>query len=207
MKKLAIGLVVALLGAAVFLYMGQRERVQAAEVEAARIAVLLEQAQEEAAIRQAEADSLARELVLLEEIRAQEIAEAEARARAEEARADELEEAIGELLPPEIVDAQVREQVMAAVGEIRDTYERRLADQVVILHRTESSLATSMQEALELRQSNTSLHEANALLALQVVAWKTAAQPSFFGRLRKESGLLSGALTLGVGIGAWVRGG
>ena len=207
MKKLAIGLVVALLGAAVFLYMGQRERAQAAEVEAARIGVLLEQAEAEASAKEAKADSLARELVLLEEIRAREIAEAEARAREEAARADELEEAIGNLLPPEIVDAQVREQVLLAVGELRTTYERRLEDQVVVLRRTESSLATSMEEADSLRDANTSLHEANALLALQVEAWRTAAQPSFFGRLRKESGLLSGALTLGVGIGAWVRGG
>lgn len=198
MKKVLIGAALLGIGALIYLYLGQVERVKAAEIEAARLEVERVALVEEAERIQFQADSVKAVLDSLEVVRTQEKAEAAARALELAARADEMEAAISGLLPPEIVDTRVRDQVMLAVAEIRGTYETRLNNQAAILRSTELSLDTALREGRLEREVNENLAVQITLLEEERDAWKVAAQPTFFGRLKSESGLLSGALTLGV---------
>lgn len=207
MKKVLWGVGVVFVVSLAFLLVQGLQRIQAAEVEAAVLIVQRDSAQAQAERAQLQADLLAEEFAALEAERDSVKAAAEARAAVEAARADELEEAISGLLPPEVIDAAVANQVMAAVAEIRVSYELRLADKDTIIRRGETSLTRSRAQVERVNRVNASLREALAFETARADRWEIAAQPlGLLGNLKSNTGLLSGALALGIGIGAVVGG-
>jgi len=154
----------------------------AAEMEAAQDSALAL-----AGRAQAEADSVAALLDSLETLRAEEKAAAARRAAVLRARADSLEGAIGALMPPETVAVEIREAVMSAVGELRQTYEVRITDLTVLLASTEASLAGAVELAETRERVNASLRTAFDAMEAERDLWKGIAQPGLLTRLKRDA--------------------
>jgi len=178
------------LGAALLLgWDARKHRQQAAEAEA-HAAVLVaaqDSALAAASVAQAEADSVAAVLDSLEVVRAEERAAAVRRAAALQARADSLAHAIGDLMPPDLVDREIAEAVMDAVGELRQTYEAQIADLTSLLTSTELSLDTAIEEADLERRVNADLRVAFGALEKECDLWRGIAQPGLLKRIRRDA--------------------
>jgi hypothetical protein len=180
-----------------------RQHVDIREAEA-RAAVLVAQqdsALAEAALAEARADSVALVLDSLEAVRAEEKAAAARRAALLRARADSLQQAIGDMLPPDVVDVEVAEAVMYAVTEIREGYETQLTDLANVLISTELSLDTAMEQAWEWEQVNANLRAAFRSLEEERDMWRAVGQPNLLARLKRDAPGMAIAAGLGYLIG------
>ena len=164
----------------------------AAEMEAAQDSALAL-----AGRAQAEADSVAAVLDSLETVRAEEKAAAARRAAVLRARADSLEGAIGALMPPETVAVEIREAVMDAVGELRQTYEVQITDLTALLASTEASLAEAVELAETRARVNVNLRDAFDAMEAERDLWKGIAQPGLLTRLKRDAPKVAIAYVLG----------
>ena len=164
----------------------------AAEMEAAQDSALAL-----AGRAQAEADSVAAVLDSLEAVRAEEKAAAARRAAVLRARADSLEGAIGALMPPETVAVEIREAVMSAVGELRQTYEVQITDLTALLASTEASLAEAVELAEARERVSANLRTAFDAMEAERDLWKGVAQPGLLTRLKRDAPKVAIAYVLG----------
>ena len=169
---------------------------QAAELVARQDSLLAE-----AARIQLGADSMAAVLDSLEAIRTQEKEAAARRAAALRERADSLEGAIGELMPPETVAIEIREAVMDAVREIRMADDERINDLTNLLASTEASLAQAQALSESRALVNANLRAAFATLETERDLWKEAAQPGLWGRVKRDAP--GWAISAGISIIGW----
>jgi len=169
--------------------------------EALALAAEMEAAQDSALAlagrAQAEADSVAALLDSLEAVRAEEKAVAARRAAVLRERADSLEGAIGALMPPETVAVEVREAVMSAVGELRQTYEVQITDLTALLASTEHSLDVAVEEADLARRVNANLRTAFDAMEAERDLWRGVAQPGLLTRLKRDAPKVAIAYGLG----------
>ena len=170
-------------------------------LEALALAAEMEAAQDSALARagraQAEADSVAAVLDSLETVRAEEKAAATRRAAVLRARADSLEGAIGALMPPELVAVEIREAVMGAVGELRQTYEVQITDLTNLLASTETSLAEAVELAEARERVNVNLRTAFDAMEAERDLWKGVAQPGLLTLLKRDAPKVAIAYGLG----------
>ena len=179
----------------------QRQLVAEVTAQAAVLVARQDSLKAEAERVQVEADSMATVLDSLEVIRAQEKEAAVRRAGALRERADSLEEEIGGLMPPETVAIEIREAVMDAVREIRMADDERIADLTNLLASTERSLERSQEQTERVNMVNTNLREALTVTEAERDLWKGVAQPSFFGRLKRDAP--GWAISAGIAIVGW----
>jgi hypothetical protein len=184
----------------------QREAFKEVERAAAVFIAQRDSAVADAIAAQKTADSLAFVTDSLEAVRAEEKEAAARRAEALAARADELTEQIAFLLPPEVVAVEVQEAVIAAVQEIRNTYEERITDLNNLLLLSDETIEKLQSAAVVRERVNASLHRALAAEVQRGDLLDAALHPGFLGGLWKEKGPLSAALTLGVVAGAALGG-
>ena len=192
------------LGAALLLgWDAWKHRQLAAEVaaQAAELVARQDSLKNEARRLQNEADSTALVLDSLEAMRAQEKAAATRRAAALRERADSLEETIGELMPPNVVAIEIREAVMDAVREIRMADDERIADLTNLLASTELSLERSQEVSARKDRIIENWGRAFAAMETERDLWKGTAQPSFFGRLKRDAP--GWAISAGITIIGW----
>lgn len=121
-------------------------------------------------------------------------------------RVDSLQVSVGDLLPPEIVDASVREQVEAKVQEIRDSYETQITNVTVLLSSTREALDKATERALLQEGISSDLREAYQRMEMDRNLWRGAAAPGWWDRLQKNASLVGGAVGAGIIIGALVSG-
>jgi len=178
-----------------------RQQVAEARAEAAVLVARQDSAKAEAALAQAKADSVTAVLDSLEAVRTREKAAAARRAAALLERADSLEGAIGEMMPPDLVDREIAEAVMDAVREIRMADDERIANLTNLLASTEASLAESVAASLLKDDVNAHLRESLAISGQQTQVWKSVAQPSLFGRLKRDAP--GWAISAGIAIVGW----
>ena len=174
-----------------------RQQVAEAEAHATVLVAAQDSALVAASVAQAEADSVAAVLDSLEALRVEEKAAASRRAAILSARADSLESAIGELMPADVVAVEIREAVMSAVGELRQTYEVQITDLTHLLASTEASLAEAVELAEARALVNVNLRTAIGALEDERDLWRTVAQPGFLTRLKRDAPKVAIAYGLG----------
>jgi len=174
----------------------QHARADGARVEAARLEIERDSVMAEVGRARSRADSAAMVTDSLEALRALERADAERRAWIQAQKADSLEAAITDLLPPDQVDAEVRQAVALAVGELRETYEVRLVAVHDLLRLSDETIETLQHQVLQEQAIQTGLRQALGLMEGERDAWRRAAEPSFFGRLKSNAGILGGVMAV-----------
>jgi septal ring factor EnvC (AmiA/AmiB activator) len=137
----------------------------------------------------------------LEAVRLEEKRELEAQIRVLRRRADSITAFIGDLMPVNLVDIEIREAVMSAVADLNQTHEeekQELRHQLVL---SEEEIEQLQINALRHQQANESLRRSLNLANQQISVMENALDTGFFDFLWKQKGPLSAALGLGVLIG------
>lgn len=197
-KQILIGILVAGVLGLGWMAWQQHLRIQEAREEAARLEVERDLALAQADSAQAEADSIAREAARLDSLRLAEKERVERRNRALNRQADSLTTAIGELMPPELVDIEIAEAVQDAVMDLNMAHEEEVTNLTNLLSMTEVTLERIRTQSERQAQVNASLRRALAIETERADTWERAASPDFLGRLKGNSGLLTGAAAVGV---------
>ena len=190
-------LIVAALLALGWLARDSRLRAAEARAEIAALQLDLDAAKAQATADSLRADSLALETVRLDSLRS--VSEAEARARAQRLarQADSLSRRVSELLE----GTEAAEEVTALLGEIRASYEARIADlEGVILQGRRIEQALQAQVAAE-QEVALSLRSALALAEQQRDRCMDAMSPGLLARIRANVGPLAGAVVIGLVVG------
>jgi len=180
-------------------WLARDSRLRAAEARAeiAALQLDLDAAKAQATADSLRADSLALETVRLDSLRS--VSEAEARARAQRLarQADSLSRRVSELLE----GTEAAEEVTALLGEIRASYEARIADlEGVILQGRRIEQALQAQVAAE-QEVALSLRSALALAEQQRDRCMDAMSPGLLARIRANVGPLAGAVVIGLVVG------
>jgi len=151
--------------------------------------------------RQAEADSAKAAADSLDALRIAERAAARERMRILSERADSLVGAIGALMPPNVVQIEIREAVLDAVQDLRATYEMRIADLENVLALTDSTLARVREQAEIQERIAFDLRAALANAESETELWKAAADRGFLDRLKSDLPKEAAAFAIGWFIG------
>jgi hypothetical protein len=186
-------------------FVAQWKAREAAAAEAAKFQEEKEAALEDARIAEIRADSIARALDSIDALRQAEKEEQERRAAILRARANALTDSISEMLPPEVVDAEVHDAVMEAITRKDAIHEEEVQDLRNLLIMTENTLErsrrsfTDYQEAAQRAQE--SLRRALAASEAETQVWKDAANPSFGMRLKKDALTYGGVALVFLSLG------
>jgi len=207
LKHILVGVLLALVFALGLMVWNQAKRAQAAEVRAAALAVERDAAETRAREAEQEALRAAREAERLEAERQVQEAEVRRREARLRRRADSLAAVIPELIPPGQAHDETVAAVNRAVGQLRDTYERRLQDQAVLLRLSDETVAALKAEVAAHERANAGLREALALAQSETDEWRQAAHPGVLSRIRDNAGLLLGAVGLTAVLTAAATGG
>jgi len=175
----------------------QSVRAAAARAEAAALEAQRDSIMADVGKAVLKADSAQEVLDSLEAVRLREKAVSEAQAMRLQAQADSLQQHIGELMPPELVDREVAEAVMGAVQEIRLAHAQEVDQLTGQLMRTENLLAREREQVERKQRINDGLRQSMALAEEEVGFWKDAANPGLLKRLKQDAGLLGTAAALG----------
>jgi len=193
------GWILAVLALLALGWLARDSRLRAAEARAeiAALQLDLDAAKAQATADSLRADSLALETVRLDSLRA--VTEAEARARAARLarQADSLSRRVSEL----VEGTEAAEEVTAILGEIRASYEARIADLEGLLasgHRIEQTLRAQVVAEQEVALS---LRSALALAEQQRDRCLDAMSPGLWERVRANVGPLAGAVVIGLVVG------
>jgi len=193
------GWILAVLALLALGWLARNSRFRAAEARAeiAAMQVTLDSLKAQAVADSLRADSLALETARLDSIRA--VTEAEARARAQRLarQADSLSRRVSEL----VAGTEAAEEVEALVGQIRASYEARIADLEGLILQGQRIEQTLRAQVVAEQEVALSLRSALALAEQQRDRCLDAMSPGLWERIRANVGPLAGAVVLGLVVG------